>query len=330
MKTGQRVRANLDTWNKGDFERNGQLDALGKDFGGSGTVVTPAKRNRGWMLCGEKDGDICVSVCWDRGDGSTFLYSVEGGQLVLDELKHEQPSLAEVFTQNVSSVAVFCEANPTNTKYADKDAVYLTGERITGQEGFEWSYDTNTFFTDSSGLVCEVLGESGWPGFSDALHQLQSYAQSDMGRSEEGRTGILSDQRLYPPEAPRIVGPKTVYQFFKDECPTSQSRPKWCNVVHHPEKTIKAGDVVVHESRSVGLHGGVMVALSAMIKLPGVLNGEPHIVVAEATATRANGSLYSDGGIQLNRVCARQPSDSKFEVKIGNYWVDAKAGRLLG
>jgi len=46
MKTGQRVRANLDTWNKGDFERNGQLDALGKDFGGSGTVVTPAKRNR--------------------------------------------------------------------------------------------------------------------------------------------------------------------------------------------------------------------------------------------------------------------------------------------
>jgi len=82
---------------------------------------------QGWMLCGEKDGDICVSVCWDRGDGSTFLYSVEGGQLVLDELKHEQPSLAEVFTQNVSSVAVFCEANPTNTKYADKDAVYLTG-----------------------------------------------------------------------------------------------------------------------------------------------------------------------------------------------------------
>ena len=26
-------------------------------------------------------------------------------------------------------------------------------------------------------VLAQVLGESGWPGFSDALHQLQSYAQ---------------------------------------------------------------------------------------------------------------------------------------------------------
>ena len=52
MQTGATVMG----WNKAEFERNGQLQAYGKDMQGPGTVVTAAHRNKGWMLSGHKDG----------------------------------------------------------------------------------------------------------------------------------------------------------------------------------------------------------------------------------------------------------------------------------
>jgi len=261
-------------WIDDDFKRNNQTDALGKDCGGSGTVISACFRSKSWMLCGNKDGDVCARICWDSYPELVFVYSVEAGQLAADEIQHGVPSVA--FAQNISRVAVYCEANPESTKYADKNAVYLTGERPTGEYGFVWDYDSNTFYTDSSGLVCEVLNAS--PVTQDALHQLQTYSRSDMGRSEEGRTGILSDQRMYPPEEPRIVASKTLHQFLKDQCPTSQSKPKWCDVAEQPGNTIKPGDMVVHESKSVGVSGGVMVALSGMVTIPGqgTQRGAPH------------------------------------------------------
>ena len=52
MQTGATVTG----WDKGEFERNGQLTAYGKDQSGPGTIVTAAHRNKGWMLAGDKQG----------------------------------------------------------------------------------------------------------------------------------------------------------------------------------------------------------------------------------------------------------------------------------
>lgn len=194
MRTGDRVRPTGE-WNASDFARNGQ-DGIAKDCGGGGTVITACYRDNGWMLCGHKDGDVCVRVCWDAYPTQSFLYSVEAAQLELDQTIYD--SVAPAFARSVSRVAVYCESNPDCTKLASKDAVYLTGQRLTGDVGFVWDHDTPTFYTDSSGLVCDTLASTSAreaPGFEIALNQLHMYARSDMGRSEEGKQeeGILCE-----------------------------------------------------------------------------------------------------------------------------------------
>lgn len=89
--------------------------------------------------------------------------------------------------------------------------------------------------------------------FQDALLQLHSYVQTDAGRSEEGRLGTRSDERVYPPERPLIVSAKTMAQFLADGCP--QADPANMESVWgclNPFLTasleqILPGDVLVHE-----------------------------------------------------------------------------------
>lgn len=71
-----------------------------------------------------------------------------------------------------------------------------------------------------------------------------------------------------------------------------------------------------------------MVALSGVIRAPGILNGDTHIVIAECTKTCAKNPLYGDGGIQINRVRARNAGSTGLEIQVGNYWVEANVGRL--
>ena len=128
-------------------------------------------------------------------------------------------STRTTFARCVSRVAVYCEANPQATHYATRftDTVRLPGGQFMGNEkGFTWDFGRNEFYTDSPGLICHILGSlfnctkedfdairaspagaAPCERFQDALLQLHSYVHTDAGRSEEGRLGTRSDERVY-------------------------------------------------------------------------------------------------------------------------------------
>jgi len=125
-----------------------------------------------------------------------------------------------------------------------------------------------------------------------------------------------------------------MFQFFSDGCPQADPNTpesQWGSVNPFLTPTlgeILPGDLLIHEARSVAFSGHAMVALTGVVKAPGVLNGDPHVVIAECTKTCAKNPAYGEGGVQINRVRARHAGSTGIEIQVGSYWIEANVGRL--